>query len=756
MAEELEELTEEVEDEEVEVEVQVTVADIDDVGKAIQELYENAKQYRQPYEEVWDEAYSAYRAEYPSRIHKATELANERGIFVNLTRRKVNSARVKLGALLFDDGRIPFSITPSRKPRFYPQDVPRDLPPAELEDILAQRAFGMENRIRDILDKTGFLNAMLDSMFDLCLYGTGCVKSPVLKNLNFPVYKNAMGSDGMFSVESQIESELVPTTSYVSPWNLFPSPESTSVEDAEYIIQRTYMSRNDLLDLSEEDGFLPEVINECLEKGGDYNSVGTDSNHPVKDDEYHADEVKEFEVLEFWGKLNVDDLKGHIDMPENAQGYMDVCVWLIGDKVIKLAANPFDGKKPFAVSRWQRRPETFWGDGIYYAIRDVQALTNFAYAMMVEGKTLSATPMTVVNPSALEPGTDTETIYPGKQFKIRAGNAVTDAFSSVIIPDVTNGLGSMIQMLEREADLDSGQTAIGYGDQSPSQTRTATGMSILNSNANKQTADVVRSISDMLTSCISGMYHWLMVDSDENEIKGDYESVSTGWTQYVAKEIHNSQLLNFLQVIGNLPQLQNYINFESFTQPLVRAFNLDPEKVLKTEEQVQMEQQQAQQQQAQQATQAEELKLKALQTELGLRSQFERNKAILDEKKATSEDIRQSQIAERQILMNKGQVLNNPIPDYYSFSALLNEEKEMKAIEQQRQQQMLQQQQAMAAQQAQQQAMQAAQQSAMNQQQVAGLRRQASEMAEGVNEELAGGPTGRNLIDQQRTDPEAR
>ena len=129
MAEELEELTEEVEDEEVEVEVQVAVADIDDVGKAIQELYENAKQYRQPYEEVWDEAYSAYRAEYPSRIHKATELANERGIFVNLTRRKVNSARVKLGALLFDDGRIPFSITPSRKPRFYPQDVPRDLPP---------------------------------------------------------------------------------------------------------------------------------------------------------------------------------------------------------------------------------------------------------------------------------------------------------------------------------------------------------------------------------------------------------------------------------------------------------------------------------------------------------------------------------------------------------------------------------------------------------------------------------------------------
>ena len=93
-------------------------------------------------------------------IHKAAELANERGIFVNLTRRKVNPQR-KIGALLFDEGRIPFSITPSRMPRYYPPDIQTDLPPAVLEDILAQRAIKMEARIRDILDRTGFLNSVL-------------------------------------------------------------------------------------------------------------------------------------------------------------------------------------------------------------------------------------------------------------------------------------------------------------------------------------------------------------------------------------------------------------------------------------------------------------------------------------------------------------------------------------------------------------------------------------------------------------------
>ena len=140
-----------------------------------------------------------------------------------------------------------------------------------------------------------------------------------------------------------------------------------------------------------------------------------------------------------------------------------------------------------------------------------------------------------------------------------------------MLPDVTNGLIGLIQQLEREADLDSGQTAIGYGDMSPAQTKTATGMSILNSNANRQTADVVRSVSNMITQNIQAIYRWLMVDSPDNTIKGDYEALSTGYEQYVAKEVHNTQLMQFLQVAGSLPQFQMFIKHEAFIRPLLRA-----------------------------------------------------------------------------------------------------------------------------------------------------------------------------------------
>ena len=741
------------------VEVKVISAPLDDIGKVVRDLFEQAKEYRRENELIWRDAYDAYRAKYPEKINSAggDSVAARRGIFINQTRRKVNSAKVKIGSLLFDDGRIPFAVTPSRKPRYLPQDlVQQGLQGYQLLDAVKQRSQNMEDRIRDVLDQTHYLDSLLDGIHELCLYGTCVTKSPMLEYVNYPVYQTTRTMDpasGQFmeQVESQIESELVPSVDYVSIWNVFPTPEATSADDAEYVIQRSFLSSIQLRELGKsQEGFLPEVIDEVI--SGDIGSVeGQDqSEHPKTLDETNSHRVKKFEVLEFWGKLDAKDLQGHLPIEDDFTGTLDVVAHVVGHKVIKMAINPFDGRKPYDFAYWQRNPESIWGDGIYYAIRDVQHLINFAYAMLVEGKELSAVPMTVVNPAAFESGSDLESIRAGKQFKVRSGMSVQDAFASIVIPDVTSGLLNLIQVLEREADLDSGQTAIGYGDMSPSQTRTATGMSILNSNANKQTADVVRSISDMITRNIEAIYRWIMVDSSDPSLKGDYEAICTGWTQYVAKEVHNTQLIQFLSTIGQLPQLQNYIRYDAFVQPLVRAFNLDPEMIVKSEQEVQQNQQQQMQQQAQQAQQAEQMKIQSLQQELQLRSEFEKTKAILDEKKAASEDIRQSQIQERMELLRQGNVLREAIPDYYGMSMLINEEQQKQAQQQQMQ---MQAQQAMQAQAAQQQAMQAAQaeQERMRQAQVAQLNRLVQQRSSEAQQQRQGGENNpRQMMAQQR------
>jgi len=242
----------------------------------------------------------------------------------------------------------------------------------------------------------------------------------------------------------------------------------------------------------------------------------------------------------------------------------------------------------------------------------------------------------------------------------------------------------------------------------------------------------------------------LMVDSSDPSLKGDYEAICTGWTQYVAKEVHNTQLIQFLSTIGQLPQLQNYIRYDAFVQPLVRAFNLDPEMIVKSEQEVQQAMQQQAQQQAQQAQSMEQMKIQSLQQELQLRSEFEKTKAILDEKKAASEDIRQSQIQERMELLRQGNVLREAIPDYYGMSMLINEEQQKQAQQQQMQ---MQAQQAMQAQAAQQQAMQAAQmeQERMRQAQVAQLNRLAQQRSSEAQQQRQGGENNpREMMAQQR------
>ena len=181
-----------------------------------------------------------------------------------------------------------------------------------------------------------------------------------------------------------------------------------------------------------------------------------------------------------------------MEIPENAHSNLSVCVTVCGDKVIRVVMNPFDGRIPYDFCYWERNPDSLWGDGIYFTIQDLQEITNFAFAQMIEGKLLASNLMSVIDPQSFDEGEDLENVRPGKIIKVRPGNDVNAAFRPVIIPDVTSGLDNLINMVERQADIASGQSAIGMGESSQYQTKTATGMSILQSNSNKLTAEVVR------------------------------------------------------------------------------------------------------------------------------------------------------------------------------------------------------------------------------------------------------------------------
>tara|TARA_A100001388_G_scaffold74749_2_gene53116 strand:- start:10753 stop:12870 length:2118 start_codon:yes stop_codon:yes gene_type:complete len=634
----------------------------DSLAEMVQSYFQQAKEYRVDEEQIWKEAHDAFRSTHPERIDAVHSLAQKRGVFIHLVRRRVNSAKVKISSLLFESGKVPFDITPNLKPKFISPDLAQ-LPPELMYEEVKMRAERMEKEIRDVLTKSDYVGVINDSILEMCLYGTGCTKAVVLKNHNYPVYKTAKEDPILVEAEDFIESELIPMVEFVSCWDLFPTPEATSIENADWVIQRAFYSQQELRNLSDQNGFIPEAIEEAISTGSGIEYGSDQSESPVRYNRNRGERIKKFQVLEMWGEFPIEDLEKYMDIPEGIKANLSVCVTVCGGKVIRVVMNPFDGRIPYDMCYWERNPESIWGDGIYFSIRDLQDITNFAFAQMVEGKALASNPMSVIDPQAFDDGEDLEDIRPGKMIRVRPGNDVNSAFRPVIIPDVTSGLDNLIQMVERQADIASGQSAIGMGESSAYQTKTATGMSILQSNSNKLTAEVVRSVSNMISKNVQAVYHWLMADSDDLMIKGDYDAQSTGFMQYVAKEVHNTQLLNLLNILGQNPDLRAHVKMNALVRPIFRAFSLDPEGMVMTPDE-KIEEDQMQQQMAMQLKQYEE--------ESKMNQSV--SDALLKEKMAVSADQRKADMREREILMSQGNVLSRPT-DYENDSILLKEQK---------------------------------------------------------------------------------
>ena len=174
----------------------------DSLALLVQDHFSLAKEYRAGSgdEETWREAYDAHRAIHPTKVNGVLSLAKKRGVFVHLVRRRVNSARVKITSLLFESGKVPFSITPNYNPKFAAPDL-QQIPPEQVNDEVDMRAERMENTIRDILRKTDYISVINDTVLEMCLYGTGVTKSIVLKGYNYPVYKSARQDPEMLKAE---------------------------------------------------------------------------------------------------------------------------------------------------------------------------------------------------------------------------------------------------------------------------------------------------------------------------------------------------------------------------------------------------------------------------------------------------------------------------------------------------------------------------------------------------------------------------
>jgi hypothetical protein len=594
--------------------------ELDSLGNILQTKYFEYKDARDEIEDGWIEDLRAFMGQYdPNVLAKIRERGDRSQVYVGLTRTKVLAAFSRITDLLFQPGQKFFSIesTPIAKQPLVEKDLTEkaaleimqaaqvvdpnlvdDLIQArlmelktELEEETERRVENMEEAILDQSLESNLEGKMKDAIMEQVIFGTGAMKAGTLRIEKD--HKWIKGDEGFSLI---YEENLVPEMEAVSIFDLYPDPYATSIEDMRNLFRRHVISRQEFVDLKEFPGFNEDIINEIVE----------DNNHGNHTEEQHEKDRREianvnevttktgkFEVLEFWGSVNGYDLEElGVDLGEDdpSQEYQ-ANIWISSGKVIKAQMNPLPGGIiPYFIFPYEKNPHAFWGTGVPRMMRDSQQTMNSATRIYLDNVALSSGPMVEVNTDIMASGEDPTELYPWRVF-LREGGDGNQPMVRFYQPQSNSpALVSVIELFRRFADETTALPSYTHGQTQSSLNRTATGISILMSNANIVLKSVIKNIDDYLTKpLIRSLYDWNMTWNENELVKSDMRVVAKGSTALIQKEVQSQRLLQFLSLINN-PLDAQMIKRDKLLTDVAKSLDIDPDEVIKSQKELMDEQ----------------------------------------------------------------------------------------------------------------------------------------------------------------------
>jgi len=608
---------------------------ISNVVTFVNERFKRAEDARNADEERWLRAYRNYRGVYGPDVQFTSSEKSK--VFVKVTKTKTLAAYGQIVDVLFGNNKFPLTINPSvlpdgvadavhinidpnaekatdvlrdsftkettkpyligpdteLKPGETMADLRRKLGPVEdkVEPVSEKIIEGdgstptsvtfhpamvaakkMEKKIHDQLNESGASKHLRSMAFEMALLGTGVMKGPFAVDKEYPNWDDDGEYDPLI--------KTVPSTNHVSVWNFYPDPVASSMDDAEYVIERHKMSRNQLRSLKGRPYFIDEAIEDAIDSGPDY--VRKHWEMKMEDDDTAPSDTERWQVLEFWGYVDVDILEENgIKIPADMKELDEVSanIWIVNGKVIRCVLNPFKPARiPYYAVPYEHNPYSFFGVGIAENMDDTQTLMNGFMRMAVDNAVLSGNLLIEIDETNLVPGQDMS-VYPGKVFR-RQGGAPGQAIFGTKFPNVA---GENMQLFDKArvlADESTGFPSFAHGQTGVSGVgRTASGISMLMSAANGSIRTVVKNVDDYLLAPIGRAFFAFNMQFDFDEgIRGDLEVKANGTESLMANEVRSQRLMQFLQVASN-PMLAPFAKMDYIVREIAKSMDLDPDKV---------------------------------------------------------------------------------------------------------------------------------------------------------------------------------
>lgn len=564
-------------------------AEMTELSSYVKGIFDSFKTSRIPFEAVWQECWWNFLGKYQPNLnwkHKSEGKGYRSKIFIKLTSLKCNTAHSKIADVLFSGRNVmPFDIEALEPDKF-------GIPAEAAKEASAV----MKKRLKEHLKKIRLKKLMDIGILEMAVLGTSVMKGPIIDIKKVPQVRvrNIAGmpanqiDESINPFEVVYTDEIVPLIDRVSLWEYYVDANASSAQDSIGEIHFSRMLPAKFKQFAYQGGYDREAVIEAAKR---INANDDDNNKYVQmADNYtgeHGVKDEKISVLEYWGLVPVQMLKdAGVECPADVddEDSIEALVVLAGDGiVIKACVNPL-GRRPFYVCPFKERPGQIYGVGVAEAMRDSQKMINSAARLLIDNKALSGNGMVAVNLDRINTKrTKDLEVYSGKTWYVKGNFAPHDAISSVQFPDVTMGLRELIEMFERFADEETGIPKYTHGEQGSFLNKTATGMSMLMTQANVNLKTVIENIDDYwIEPIVEAMGDFL------NTVMGAGASIplkykATGADSMIAKEIKMENYMKFLQVTAN-PQDAIFMDRIKLMKAIARL--LETDDVMRTDEEI--------------------------------------------------------------------------------------------------------------------------------------------------------------------------
>lgn len=468
----------------------------------------------------------------------------------------------------------------------------------EVRDQARIMATRMEDKMEDQLVEGGFTHALNQFIDDIVTYPSAILKGPVVRNRDLLQWVPGKGGEFEVKVERQTRLEW----ERVSPFNIYPSPEAEGINDG-YLIEKHRLSRSDLNNLIGVEGYDSGAIRLVLDMYGRgglrewlYDDVGKAAAEGKATAQLMMNPDGLIDALQYWGAVQGRTLiEWGIDRREVEDPMRDYnCeIWLIGSYVIKATLNYHPlGEKPYYKTSYEEIPGSFWGNSPPDLIRDAQTVVNAAMRGLVNNMGIASGPQVVVNIDRLAQGETITNLVPWKIWQVTNDTAGGGSYQQPPItfdqPDSRVAeLSGIIKFFMDLADEWSGIPKYLTGDAPGGAGRTASGLSMLMSNAGKSLKQVVANVDNyVMRPMLTRLHYWNMRYGTDSDLKGDINIVVRGANALVAKEAAQVRRNEFLATTANPIDMQ-IMGLEGRAQVLreaAKGLELDTDRIVPSDD----------------------------------------------------------------------------------------------------------------------------------------------------------------------------